>query len=43
MGEGVINRCRIDGSNYQVTIIYIISLYFTIDRMKVTKLLDTNK
>ena len=44
MGGGVVvNRCRTEGSNYQVTIIYFISLYLTIDRTKVTKLLDTNK
>ena len=39
----MVNRCRTEGSNYQVTIIYLISLYLTIDRKKVTKLLDTNK
>ena len=40
---GVVNRCRTDGSNYHVTIIYLISLYLTIDRRKVTKLLDIDK
>ena len=38
-GGGVVNRCRTEGSNYQITIIYLISL----DRRKVIKLLDTNK
>ena len=42
-GGFVVNRCRKEGSNYQVVIIYHISLYLTIDRRKVTKLLDTNK
>ena len=40
---GAVNRCRTEGTNYQVTIIYLISLYLTIDRRKVTKLLETNK
>ena len=40
----MVNRCRTEGSNYQVTVIYLISLYLTIDRRKVTsKLLDTDK
>ena len=44
MGGGcVVSRCRTEGSNYQVTIIYHISLYLIIDRRKVTKLLDSNK
>ena len=40
---GVVNRCMTEGSNYQVTIIYLINVYLTIDRRKVTKVLDTNK
>ena len=40
---GEVNRCRTEGTNYHVAIIYLISLYVTIDRRKVTKLLDTNK
>ena len=51
LGEGglgagevvVVNRCMTEGSNYQVTIIYVINLYLTLDRRKVTKVLDTNK
>ena len=39
----MVNRCRTEGSNYQVTIIYLLSFYLTIDRRKVTKLLDSNK
>ena len=40
----MVNRCGTEGSNDQVTIIYLISLYLTTDRTKVTKLLDiTNK
>ena len=42
-GEGEVNRCRTEGSNYQVTIIYLISVYPNIERREVTKLLDTNK
>ena len=40
---GVVNRCMTEGSNYQVTIICLINLYLTVDRRKVTKVLDTNK
>ena len=40
---GVVNRCMTEESNYQVTIIYLINVYLTIDRRKVTKVLDTNK
>ena len=36
-GMGV-NRCGTEGSKYQVTIIYLISLYLIKDRMEVTKL-----
>ena len=44
VGVGVVvNRCRTEGSIYQVTVIYLISLHLTINRRKVTKLLDTNK
>ena len=39
----MVNRCRTDGSNYPVTIIYLLSLCLNIDRREVTKLLDTNK
>ena len=39
----MVSRCRTEGNNYQITIIYLISLNLTIDRRKVTKLLDTNK
>ena len=40
----MVNRCRTEGTNYHVTVIYLISLNLTIDRRKVTsKLLDTNK
>ena len=39
----MVNRCRTEGSNYEVTIVYLISLYLTIDGRKVTKILDTNK
>ena len=39
----MVSRCRTEGSNYQITIIYLISLNLTIDRRKVTKLLDTYK
>ena len=39
----MVSRCRTEGSNYQITIIYLISLNLTIDRRTVTKLLDTNK
>ena len=42
-GGDVVNRCRTEGSSYQVTIIYLINLYLIIGRRKVTKLLDTNK
>ena len=42
-GGGEVNRCRTEGSYYQVTIIYLKSLYPNIERREVTKLLDTNK
>ena len=37
------SRCMTEVSNYQATIIYLINVYLTIDRRKVTKVLDTNK
>ena len=39
----MVNRCKTEGSNYQVTIIYLISLYLNKDRREVAKPLDTNK
>ena len=42
-GGGVVNPCRKEGSNYPVTIIYLVSLCLNIGRREITELLDTNK
>ena len=39
----MVSRCRTEGFNYQITIVYLITLNLTVEKRKVAKLLDTNK